>query len=272
MKKILLLITITVLFFNCNNNKTKTPSNAETPTNEEEQEELADEIQDIIISNFDGFTVGNGIRLRESANTKSKKIAELPNGMLLNFLEQTRRKSITTGTDCDEYGYPWIKVKTAGGTEGWIFGKFVYRFEGGEDYKEVKKHHGKTFKFDEERYQFGIGFDFSYTPMDDEGLTGCENTAIPFFHQEGIDRVQTIITKKTDGRDWELAANKNGYWTLMAGAGYIESLSDVVQILWGVRVNYFAEYQEGTAEGQIDIKRQNNKFYASYIKYNSKYE
>ena len=268
MKKLLLLTTIVFLFFNCNTKEQ--PTEVQTPSSEEEKSDVEDEIQEFILTNFDGFTVGNGVRLRESADLKSKKVAELPHGLLVSILDQTRRKSLTKGSQCDEYGYPWLKIKTVAGHEGWIFGKFIYRFEAGDGNENMKKYAGKTFKFDDEPFEFGVAFDFSYPVGDDEGLTFCEDMALPFFYKPGDEKIQPIFARKTDGRDWELSSHKNGYWALVSSDGISEQLLGMLQILWGARATYFADHQEGTAEGEIDITRKNNKFYAKYTKYNRK--
>ena len=203
--------------------------------------------------------------MRSKADLKSEKVAELPHGMLVRILDETRRKSITKGFDCDDYGYPWLKVKTADGQEGWIFGKFLNKIPKKAIDKKVNNFQGKTFKFKDEPFIFGFGVDYSYPMMDDEGLTLCEDMTTLFLYKEGEETIRPIFAKTMKGRDWKLTSHKNGYWQLENSDGAAEDLHTFLQILYGVRLKYEASFQAGSARrGTIEITQKNGKFYAHY--------
>ena len=264
MKNLLLLLACSLIFMQCKEREKSTDQPIQNQLTEEIIDDEPLELE-LTLSNFDGFTVGNGIRMRSEANLKSEKVAELPHGMLVRILDKTGRKSITRGDACDEYGYPWLKVKTANGKEGWIFGKFLYKINKKLVNKQVSDFQNTTFKFKDEPYIFGIGIDYSYPVGDDDGLTFCKDMAMPFLYKEGEEQIRPIFAKSTKGRDWQLTAHKNGYWQFVAESdGISEDLHHFLQILYGVRLNYEAQYQESRAEGKIEITQKNNKFYANY--------
>ena len=94
MKKILLLLACSLVLIQCQEREKTT----ETPIqNQPTEEDIEDEPLELILGNFDGFTIGNGVRMRSEANLKSEKVAELPHGMLVKILDETDRKSITKG-------------------------------------------------------------------------------------------------------------------------------------------------------------------------------
>jgi len=68
----------------------------------------------------------NSLNLRESPDTRSKKVASLPKGTLLQFIEAWNNGQYTQTDTTDEnspYGR-WIKVRSKNQT-GWVFDAFV---------------------------------------------------------------------------------------------------------------------------------------------------
>ena len=262
MKKVLLLLACSLVLIQCKEREKPVEEPVQKPIIEED---IEDEPLELTLSNFDGFTIGNGVRMRSKADLKSEKVAELPHGMLVKILDETSRKSITKGFDCDDYGYPWLKVKTADGQEGWIFGKFLNKIPKKAIDKKVNNFQGKTFKFKDEPFIFGFGIDYSYPMMDDEGLTLCEDMTTLFLYKEGEETIRPIFAKTMKGRDWKLTSHKNGYWQLENSDGAAEDLHTFLQILYGVRLKYEASFQAGSARrGTIEITQKNGKFYAHY--------
>lgn len=269
MKKILLLFFVSsFVFMQCKEREKPVETVVQNQPIEEDKE---DEPLELTLSNFDGFTIGNGVRMRSEADLKSEKVAELPHGMLLKIMDETGRKSVTKGEECDKYGYPWLKVKAADGQQGWIFGKFVNKIPKVASGRKISNFQGSTFKFKDEPYTFGFGKDYSYPVGDDEGLTLCEDRATLFLYKEGEEQIRPIFAKTTKGRDWQLTSHKNGYWQIETSDMIEEDLHSFLQILYGVRLKYEAQFQEGFAEGTIEITEKNNKFYANYTTYARKF-
>ena len=62
-----------------------------------------------------------------------------------------------------------------------------------------------------------------------------------------------------------MTSHRNGYWQFVAGSDVVtEDLHQFLQILYGVRLKYEAQYQDGRAVGTIEITQKNGKFYANY--------
>lgn len=274
MRKLAIFFLFILCLYSCESRRetpVKTPTEASKPTLAEEKAETPTEIN---LTQFDGFTIGNGVRLRASADLKSEKLAELPYGLLVKILDKTARKSINKSDDCNNYGYPWFKVQTADGKEGWVFGAYLATFEKVNDpnFKQLKKLQGAIYKFKDEPYIFGAAFDNSYTSIDTDGPTGCEDSAMPFLYKAGENSVRPIFSKATKGRDWQISKHKNGYWQLITNEHIAEDAHHFLQILYGIRLSYAAQLYDGTATGTIEITEANNKFYAAYTQYVEKKE
>lgn len=87
----------------------KEPDNSETP-------------------NYSGKIIGDGVRLRESSNTKSAVLATLSKGTMLDILEEEKGESISHGTQKTDL---WYLVATAQGQTGYICSLFVERLSPG---------------------------------------------------------------------------------------------------------------------------------------------
>lgn len=67
---------------------------------------------------------GAGVRLREKPSTSGKELTRLTMGTEVTELERSPKEETVGGISA-----PWIKVKTAEGKEGWIFGSFCKPFD-----------------------------------------------------------------------------------------------------------------------------------------------
>jgi hypothetical protein len=272
MKQLILILSMIFIISSCGDqenrpNRWKKKSNdpiIEADSKKDDEEE--NEEPAITFSKFHGFTVGNGVRVREEDRANSAKVAELENGTLLTIVGETERKTLSTKTECDRNGYPWFNVVTSVGHKGWIYGKYVYKLAK-KSSKGVNGYIGTTYKFDEEPFIFGVGKDQSMPVADDVGLTGCNDYLMPFFYKEGEGKIYPILAKKRENVAYQLANHSNNYWLLEESDGRSDNINRVLPILYGVRMSFNVSYQEGSGSGEIDVMRRNKRFYAQIKNY-----
>ncbi len=274
MKSLFYSLAIVILLASCGD----TPSNQRDRLVKKEKQAEKDKASDlkpkeeapksepVTYKSFDAFTVGNGVNLREQANTKSLKVGELANGTLLTIESETERKTLSKSTICDGFGYPWVKVKTATGLEGWLFGKYVYKKATGKT-PSILNYNNSTFKFDDESYTFGVAADLSYGMGDDDGFTGCDDYMMPFFYKKGETAIRPIYIKQSKVQHFSLSQHANHYWLLEYSDGRGDDVTRILQILYGARMTYNVIFQEGRGVGEIDILYRKNRFYADLTKY-----
>ena len=219
----------------------------------------------LIDDKYDGFIVGDNVRLRASADVKSDMVAELSNGLLLKILGKTDKEYILLkGSYCDEtYGSPWINVETIDGQKGWIFGKFVYKVENLK-HETINEYQGKIFEFNNEKYRFGYAVDFSHPFMDNTGLSLCDDLGILFFHKTGEQQIRPIIVKKPETQRISLEQNKKGFWHFV---NYSDHFYEVKELENKIQFKYHACVQAGSIDGVIQVEFQNDQFYAKYLEY-----
>ncbi len=266
MKHTLLFLASLFIFFSCKNEKAdnKAIVNEEIPTEEIPAEDNSNEIS---LANYDCFTVGNGVRLRSKANLKSEKVAELENGTLVKILEKTERKVISKNNDCNKLGYPWLKVLTATGEEGWIYGRYLH-----QNIKKTSKGLGSyvntEHKFDDLPYTFHIGKDFSYPVSDSDGLTGCSDYMMPYFYKKGETTIRPIFLKSNTETEVNLISHPNRYWFLESSDVRIDNFSRMLPILYGVRMSMSMKFQEETKNNDVDVIFKRGKFYVGILNNN----
>jgi hypothetical protein len=265
MKYSLVLLASLFLFFSCKNEKDNTneavnnePVTEEVPTTDEDSDEIS-------LANYNCFTVGNGVRMRSKADLKSEKVAELENGTLVKILEKTERKVISRDNDCNKLGYPWLKVLTATGQEGWIYGRYLHQNI------EISKtglgsYVNTEHKFDDLPYTFHIGKDFSYPVSDSDGLTGCSDYMMPYFYKKGETTIRPIFLKSDTETEVNLVSHPNRYWFFESSDVRIDNITRILPILYGVRMSMDVKFQEETKAIDTDIIFKRGKFYVGLLK------
>ncbi len=226
----------------------------------------------LIQDQYDGFIVGDNVRLRAKADAKSDLITELSNGLLLNVLSRTDKEFVLINNNdndvCNEFGHPWVEVETIDGQIGWVFGKFVYKVENIE-YDKINEFQGKTFEFDQEKYRFGYAIDFSHPAMDDDGLSGCDDLGMLFFYKEGERQIRPIIVENSQQETTlSLEQNQKGFWHFIHGSdGYVVHLYEAKTMKNKINFRYHACTQDVPVDAVIQVRFQEGNFYAKYIEY-----
>lgn len=123
------LLIFLILFFACKN-----PFKETTTDTPKETIETAEEIiEETTPSVIEIYVWVDKLRLRSESTTSSETVATLKEGQALTFLNERSdftEKINLRGTLFDE---PWLKVSTADGKEGWVYGGGVKFYKIGVD-------------------------------------------------------------------------------------------------------------------------------------------
>ncbi len=119
MRHLQIIIILTILTINLACKDTNSPESEETPA-----VVAVDSSESSVVPPAEVLLYArvNRLRLREKPDTKSKVLAELAEGDVLNYLhEQTAFTKKVTLRD-KVYDEPWLKVRTSKGQMGWVYG------------------------------------------------------------------------------------------------------------------------------------------------------
>jgi len=123
------LLIFLILFFACKNPFEE--STIDTP--EETIDGVEEQVEEKAPAAIEIYVWVDKLRLRSESNTSSETVATLKEGQALTFLKERSdftEKINLRGTLFDE---PWLKVSTAGGQEGWVYGGGVKFYKIGVD-------------------------------------------------------------------------------------------------------------------------------------------
>ena len=120
--QIIIFLTILTAFFACKDTNSSTSAETRVPAVEDIDTSYVNPP-----STIQYYSWVDKLRLRAQPDTKSKVVAELKEGSLLDYLfEKTdfTQKITLRGKAYDE---PWYKIRTAEGIEGWVYGGGVLK-------------------------------------------------------------------------------------------------------------------------------------------------
>ncbi len=117
--KYLFLIFITLCLLACGSSEseTKAPDKAASETAPKPEPAAADANKSTTV-----YCWVDKLRLRNAPDTKSAVLGEIKEGEALTFLNKKSDFTQQINLRGKIYDEPWLKVRTADGTEGWIFG------------------------------------------------------------------------------------------------------------------------------------------------------
>lgn len=126
---------------------------------------------------FSGVIVGNGVRARNSPNQSGEVVRPLNTGTKVRAIGASeKRDKITSGSNCDDFGFYWYNVEVGSSEPVWVFGKFVYSLD--EMQPAV---YDQQVTFNEKAYSIVRAIENSYGPNDESGLTGCDTRMVLFL-------------------------------------------------------------------------------------------
>lgn len=119
-------------------------------------------------STYKAIIIGDGVRIRDQGNAKGTEVSKVHGKREVTIIEEGKKRDGLGKTD-DCESYPWIKVKWAGDSTGWVYGKYIYY----NDQGGIQNDGGGDFLFQKKTYKILTYRNYSFPVADDNGLTGC---------------------------------------------------------------------------------------------------
>jgi hypothetical protein len=155
--------------------------------------------------------------------------------------------------------FPWVKVKWAGDSTGWVSGKYLYDSQTDEDFITP----ASTFTFRNKNYQLLVFLNYGYPPWDAEGETGCSFFLYTFIYDLETQKYYPVIDP--------LSQKKEIYMDIRYEYTWMEKIeairSDSTSIYIDIAIRYRGDYKGGRSHVSYTLQWTGNAFQvASYIK------
>jgi Bacterial SH3 domain len=125
-----------------------------------------------------GLLIGTDITVRTSASHQAKIVRTATSQDLIMIDSVTGRKESMPGTTDRCHEYPWVRVRFADNTTGWVSGRSVFRLMAAD--KKLMQDAAKEVVFEGNRYKIGLCHNYFIGAADKNGLTFCaENDIYP---------------------------------------------------------------------------------------------
>ena len=202
----------------------------------------------------EGVIFGQGVRIRKEPSLASPELAKVSTGEKLEILEVAPTLMMLPGqTDTQCYSFPMIRVRTASGQSGWIFGKYVYAFV--ENYKGIPAALG-TFTCGTGTYRlqacrnYGVG-----AWAEPDGLTGCDELYPVVLIEVSSGRVYPVSFDDPNKNYMKLA-----YWNLENDEGGYEEIERIQAGADQISIWIKDELMDGCRRFRLDLRLVNGKW------------
>jgi hypothetical protein len=195
-----------------------------------------------------GIIIGNGVRIREQANFKGKEIVKILTKEIVEILEVTTTKQSITGELNDTCGfYPWVKIRSNNKTEGWVFGKYVFKLEEAEKDK-ARLPQNRNIKLDTELYSLIVSRNFQQGC--DVALSFCNDFAVVLLLDEKREKVKLFPAPQHE----KLSSKSLNYWHINTDNEVYEKITKIEEIdHQKYLLQVYQEFQEDCALYKVEI-------------------
>ncbi len=196
---------------------------------------------------YKSFIVGEGVRIRSEGSAKGKEISKVHGIRQVKIVEEGGKwDDLEKNNMCDRH--KWVKVKWAGDSTGWVYGKYAYfdDREGGELYEKT------TFIYHNISYEIAAYRNYGYPVGDEEGLTGCSYSYLVFIKTAESNKyyqVKDVMSKENETN-----------MILYSNDGIGEQISKVTIEGDQIIVHVDISYQEGGANATYNLRFLNGEF------------
>ncbi|MBN1185333.1 MAG: SH3 domain-containing protein [Bacteroidales bacterium] len=232
----------------------------------DEEEEEVEETVNPNYDDFDAITIGDGLKLRSEPSSDAEIITQYNTGELVRIIDESNtREVLTEGGMCDTYGFYWYKIKDVKGKEGWVYGKYIYKIRTPENKENV---YSSIYNLGDEQYTFDYGYDLSYGPDDENGLTGCDMFYMPYLYKEGSKVMPIYYDKEkfpSDDLGWKSEQYDGGLiYLVLSSEGGSDHIVEVNESIWNsspaLELIISHGYQDGAAKSSVLISNITGKF------------
>lgn len=198
---------------------------------------------------FDALVLPETTVYKDSTE-EAETVAELNRLVPVSIMGQTWAKHPLGGDLCSVF--PWYQVRFSDGDIGWVYGeKLILAPADGRP--------TASFRLAGNDYQLYLGFDAGVGASNEDGLTGCNSYQVVYVTQPR-DTLVHMLPHETLANGMQSAGVAFfGWFSFVNNEGVGSQITSVTpQPLGGaevVRVRFSLSYQEGGAEGYMDLAK-----------------
>lgn len=187
----------------------------------------------LVFLDCNAMVVGEGVRMRETPDTRAEVVEKLNTGVLLKIIRTGDKKVLMGNPErCNPDGHFWYEVMESGGKKGWIYGEFLYPLiiKGRNDqelHAGLQSMTSRKYMFGEQWYQIGFaasGYRQFITPVND---TLCVDYIMPFLYadNEGVTYPLRFLPNKKNRIHMEDLTKDMGYLRFTNGGRFDDKVS-----------------------------------------------
>lgn len=210
-------------------------------------------------SQFDAVVLGTGVRSRQKADVSGEVVRPFTQGELVKIVEVSKERTVISPKNaCEEYGYPWVKVRDSKGAESWIFGKYLFKFTQMRSEKG-RVNGGQELTIGGQPYMFQLAADMGQGISDENGeLSGCNLVYTPVLVKPGQTTGTLFFVNPKKIGDPRLAADSKVFDTnLLILTAESEGTKDQIESVEVhksepvITIHLTHEYQDGGEAAKI---------------------
>ena len=201
---------------------------------------------------FDALLLPGTTVYRDSTD-ESEIVTELVRLVPVSILDKSGWMYPTDGDLCDQF--PWFKVRFSDGDEGWAYGSTFIHSAQSET---------ASFQLDNKEYDLYLGFDAGVGASNSDGLTGCNDYQMLYIQCPADTTIHLMSYQSLAAGIQNLAESFGGWLSLVQNEGGGAKISTIRLIPNSgtqlIRLYISISYQDGGAEGYIDLQKVDNDF------------
>ncbi|MCU0420256.1 MAG: hypothetical protein MUC38_11450 [Cyclobacteriaceae bacterium] len=197
---------------------------------------------------FDALVVPQTTVYKDSTE-EAEGVAELSRLVPVSIVAKSVLKHPLGGELCSVF--PWYQVRFSDGDIGWVYGeKLILAPEDGRP--------TASFRLAGNDYQLYLGFDAGVGASNEDGLTGCNSYQVVYVTQPRDTVVHMLPHEPLANGMQSAGVAFFGWFSFINSEGVGSQITQVSTQTLGngtevVRVKFVLSYQEGGAEGYIDL-------------------
>ncbi len=193
--------------------------------------------------------IGENVNVRSFPDVSGTKRFQLSSGTLVEVLDQSALAVdlYRSGDKCEEF--PWIKLATPSGKEGWMYGKYVYRVL--DEPSQLKDPARASFSLGDNIWQLALCQNYGPGAMNESGLTGCEDFSVVLLYTDNWRKTQLVPLADAPHSSFPI-------WNLQSDSGVEEKIT-YIEPEETLSFHIECSFQEGKASYDITITEKKGK-------------
>ncbi len=198
-----------------------------------------------------GLIIGEGVRIRTEGSAKGKEVSKVYGMRSVEIVEVSEKWDDLGKKDDMCQRHKWVKIKWAGDSTGWVYGKYCYQNDGSSCLLTKET----SFLLKNVAYQLMIFQNYEYPVGDEQGLTGCNNTYKIMIYE--VSSKNYYLIKDSKSKETE------SLMVFYSNMGQGENIKKISVQEDKIIIDVFINYQEGSATSAYTIEKNGGVFQVS---------